>query len=228
MKRRGTFYGKVDGEVVPIKVDFMRMLAANQPDSEVNRFVILTDSLLMIYDEDGPDKFYKRILNLKLSKLEALEGSKLKVVENDTEYITMLFRDSKHCAEWSEAIRKVQKNLAPPTQLANDSMDYDDHVESDGENDVSRNISTNNRFKSKGDVELELQTREYRLQLTTELKDRVAKGDAATATSVLDLTQTYLKKGVFAEHSRVNEGLFRQLGHVNAGETIAAVPENHQ
>lgn len=224
VKRRGTFYGKVDSEVVPLKVDFMRMVAAGS-EAEVNRFVILTDSLLMVYDEDGPDKFYKRILNLKLSQLKPLEGSKLKVQESESEHVTMLFRDSKHCAEWSEAIRNVQKSLCPPANRADSMGSIEDHVESDNENEVSRNISATNRFKSKTDVELDLQTREYRLQLTKELKDRVSKGDVATASRVLDLTETYLKKGVFVEHNKLNEGVFRGLGQVNAGEAVAVGPE---
>jgi hypothetical protein len=67
--RRKTFYGKVDDEIVPIKVDFMRML--NDTDkSQVNRFVILTDSLLMVYDEESQsENFYKKIVYVTKAKL---------------------------------------------------------------------------------------------------------------------------------------------------------------
>jgi hypothetical protein len=50
----GSFYARCDNDIVPLKVDFMS-LSRKSDASKVNRFVILTQINLIVYDEDRND-----------------------------------------------------------------------------------------------------------------------------------------------------------------------------
>jgi hypothetical protein len=83
---------------VPLKVDFMRLLNDTE-NSQVNRFVILTDSLLMVYDEEAKsENFYKKIVYVAKAKVTH-NKKKLEMVlteESKQVKVVMFFRDEKH------------------------------------------------------------------------------------------------------------------------------------
>jgi hypothetical protein len=49
-KRQKSFYGPQD-DIVPIKVDFIRVKKADEKEAYGSRFFVLTDSVLICYDE---------------------------------------------------------------------------------------------------------------------------------------------------------------------------------
>jgi hypothetical protein len=54
VSRMGSFYSRCNSDIVPVKVDYMS-LSRKSDASKVNRFVILTQVHLIVYDEDKSD-----------------------------------------------------------------------------------------------------------------------------------------------------------------------------
>jgi|LakMenE01Jun11ns_1017448.scaffolds.fasta_scaffold9416135_1 hypothetical protein len=73
----GSFYSRIDKDIVPLKVDYMS-LRKRSDNSKVDRFVILTESQLIVYEEDKIDStFYESTLDIKLAKMKKFDENSL-------------------------------------------------------------------------------------------------------------------------------------------------------
>ena len=75
LSRKKTFYGPLE-DLIPIKVDFVQMKKSDATGETESRFFILTDSVLMCFDERVNEKshtdFEKHILHLKSVEFKAV------------------------------------------------------------------------------------------------------------------------------------------------------------
>ena len=79
--------------MIPIKVDFIQMRKSDSTGAE-SRFFVLTDSVLVCFDERTNDKnhtdFEKHILHLKSLEIQAENDLSIKVSDTDLKFSTIL------------------------------------------------------------------------------------------------------------------------------------------
>lgn len=92
LTRKKSFYGPLE-DLIPIKVDFIQMRKSDSTGAE-SRFFVLTDSVLVCFDERTNDKnhtdFEKHILHLKSLEIQAENDLSIKVSDTDSKFSTIL------------------------------------------------------------------------------------------------------------------------------------------
>jgi hypothetical protein len=94
LMRQKSFYATSE-DVYPIKVDFLKTNSADQSDKK-QRFVVLTDSALIVYDEmehpsTGQYNFVTQHFLLNNVTIDVKDGTSIKIME-DNRWVTLNMR----------------------------------------------------------------------------------------------------------------------------------------
>ena len=117
LTRKKSFYGPLE-DLIPVKVDFLQMKKSGAAGGPESRFFILTDSVLVCFDERVNDKshtdFEKHILHLKSLEIRAGSDLSIQVVDSESKFsTTLVLRNTQHMHEWLDALLAAKKAIQP-------------------------------------------------------------------------------------------------------------------
>ena len=98
LQKQKSFYATSE-DVYPIKVDFLKTNSGDQSDKK-QRFVVLTDSALIIYDEmehpsTGQYNFVTQHFLLNNAVIDVKEATTIRITE-DNRWVTLNMRSQQH------------------------------------------------------------------------------------------------------------------------------------
>jgi len=121
--------------LTPIKVDFIQVKKGDTTGGQESRFFILTDSVLVCFDERVNEKnhtdFEKHILHLSAVKIKAGNDLTIQIVDDDSKFsTTLVLRNNQHMHDWIDALLGAKKAITPvsvtPAKAGDGSFDNDD------------------------------------------------------------------------------------------------------
>lgn len=141
-QRQKSFY-QASEDVYPVKVDFLKTNNAKESaEHKKQRFVVLTDSALIIYDElehpsTGHYNFQTQHFLFTSISISSDKDNEITIKDSvDNRYVTLTMRNSKHKEEWTSVLKKTAKDHVSASKKAgikssDISFDMDENLQDD-------------------------------------------------------------------------------------------------